>query len=223
MGSAVGGSLPFALGLAIIPIPIVAVILLLFTPRAKVTSSAFLVGWILGVTVATAVLVWLATIRDIGGAGGDTDSSSIVKLVLGVVLVVIGVRRFLTRPRAGDEPASPKWLARIQTMRPPGAFVLGIVLSACNPKNLILMAGGAIAIADAGVTGSQRVASIAVFVVVASVAVAVPVVMVLVTGDRAQGTLDAMKAWLLANNATVVAVLLLVIGVVLAGKGLGRF
>jgi hypothetical protein len=34
-------------------------------------------------------------------------------------------------------------------------------------------------------------------------------------------TLDSLRTWLNANNATVMAVLLLVIGVVLFGKGLG--
>jgi hypothetical protein len=37
-----------------------------------------------------------------------------------------------------------------------------------------------------------------------------------------RGPLDALTAWLQANNATVMAVLLLVIGVVLIGKGVGR-
>ena len=41
-----------------------------------------------------------------------------------------------------------------------------------------------------------------------------------VAGPRAQHLLDAMKAWLTTNNATVMAVLLLVLGVVLVGKGI---
>jgi hypothetical protein len=36
-------------------------------------------------------------------------------------------------------------------------------------------------------------------------------------------TLDSLRIWLNANNATVMAVSLLVIGVVLFGKGLGGF
>jgi len=36
-----------------------------------------------------------------------------------------------------------------------------------------------------------------------------------------RGPLDGMKAWLQANNATVMAVLLLVIGVGLIGQGIG--
>ena len=37
------------------------------------------------------------------------------------------------------------------------------------------------------------------------------------------GPLEALRTWLVHNNATVMAVLLLVIGVVLIGKGIGRY
>ena len=39
--------------------------------------------------------------------------------------------------------------------------------------------------------------------------------------DKMRGPLDRRKAWLQENNATVMAVLILVIGVVLIGKGVG--
>ncbi len=39
-------------------------------------------------------------------------------------------------------------------------------------------------------------------------------------GEKAQRILDAMKGWLGQNNAVMMAVLLLVIGVVLLGKGI---
>jgi Sap, sulfolipid-1-addressing protein len=58
-------------------------------------------------------------------------------------------------------------------------------------------------------------------VVIASLSIAVPVIYYLIGGESAKKTLDGWKAWLGANNATVMAVLLLVIGVVLGGKGLG--
>ena len=41
-----------ALGVAISPVPIIAVILMLLAPRAKAASVAFMVGWVLGITVS---------------------------------------------------------------------------------------------------------------------------------------------------------------------------
>ena len=51
--------------------------------------------------------------------------------------------------------------------------------------------------------------------------VLVLVVAYLVARERMRHPLDELKVWLQANNATVMSVLLLVIGVVLLGKGIG--
>jgi membrane protein YqaA with SNARE-associated domain len=48
MGAVIGDVLPLAIGIAISPIPIIAAILMLFSPRATSTSTGFLLGWILG-------------------------------------------------------------------------------------------------------------------------------------------------------------------------------
>ena len=45
----------------------------------------------------------------------------------------------------------------------------------------------------------------------------------LVASKRMAAPLEALRGWLVQNNATVMAVLLLVIGVVLVGKGIGSF
>jgi hypothetical protein len=48
-----------------------------------------------------------------------------------------------------------------------------------------------------------------------------PVVGDLVARERMARPLDELKGWLVANNATVMSLLLLVIGVTVLGKGLG--
>lgn len=62
---------------------------------------------------------------------------------------------------------------------------------------------------------------VAVFTLIAASMVAVPVVAFLIAGRRMEPSLNSLHAWLTQNNATVMAVLLLVIGVVLLGKGIG--
>ncbi len=51
MGQAIGGSLPLAIGIAVSPIPIIAVVLMLTTPVARVNGPAFVLGWLLGLGV----------------------------------------------------------------------------------------------------------------------------------------------------------------------------
>ena len=59
MGSAIGSILPQAIGVAISPIPIIAVILMLFSKRARSNSLAFLAGWVLAVGIVGAVVLVL--------------------------------------------------------------------------------------------------------------------------------------------------------------------
>ena len=50
MSQAIAEVLPFAIGVAIVPIPIIAVILMLFSARARVNGPLFLLGWVAGLT-----------------------------------------------------------------------------------------------------------------------------------------------------------------------------
>jgi hypothetical protein len=62
-----------------------------------------------------------------------------------------------------------------------------------------------------------------VFTVIAGASVMLPVVGYLAARDRMAGPLQSLRVWLLDNNATVTALLLLVIGVTMIGKGIGSF
>ena len=46
MGEAIGQSLPLAVGVALSPMPIIAVVLLLTTPAARRNGPAFVLGWL---------------------------------------------------------------------------------------------------------------------------------------------------------------------------------
>ena len=68
MGQAIGGSLPLAAGIALSPVPIIAVVLMLTSRRAKVNGLAFVLGWLIGLGVVGAVVLALA------GSGGASNS-----------------------------------------------------------------------------------------------------------------------------------------------------
>ncbi len=223
MRQAISEVLPYAVGVAISPIPIIAVILMLFSGRARTNGPAFLVGWIIGLAVVVGVVYALAEANDVATDSGASDGSSTVQVVLGVVLLVLALRNWRKRPGPGEEAAMPKWMATIDAFTPVKALGLAVVLSAVNPKNLIISVGAAAAVAQAGESTSDSIVALAVFVILASLSIAVPVFLYLLGGAKAKTVLDGWKAWLSANNATVMAVLLLVFGVVLIGKGTGHF
>jgi hypothetical protein len=96
-------------------------------------------------------------------------------------------------------------------------------LSAVNPKNLLLAVSAGLIVGAAGLTFSQASVVIIIFVLLAACTVIIPVIGYLIASARLAGPLDKLREWLVANNATIMAVLLLVIGVAVIGKGIGSF
>ncbi|UKJ63222.1 GAP family protein [Cellulosimicrobium cellulans] len=219
MGAAIGQSLPVAVGVLISPLPIVAVVLMLVSGRAKVNAFAFLVGWFVAVGAVTLLVATLA-----GAATPDDDGpplwAAILKIVLGVLLLLLAVQQWRGRPRAGVEPPAPTWMAAIDAFTPVKAAGLAVLLGAVNPKNLLLVVSGGAAIASAAPADTDaQVAASVVFALVASLGVAAPVFIYLFMGSRAATMLDELKAWMIHNNAVVMAVLLLVLGSTMLGDG----
>jgi threonine/homoserine/homoserine lactone efflux protein len=223
MGAVVGDLLPLAIGIAISPVPIIAVILMLLSRKATATSTGFLLGWVAGVVVVTVVVIALV------GQAGDTSGgepstlSSVLKLVFGVLLLVMALQQWRGRPKAGETGEMPKWMGAIESFTFGRALGLGFLLSGVNPKNLLLCLGAGTTIGAAHLPTGQIVVAMIVFTVLASSTVAVPVVGYLAARDRMAGPLENLRAWLTQNNAAVMAVLLLVLGTALIGKGIGGF
>jgi hypothetical protein len=207
MGQGISEVLTFAIGVAVSPIPIIAVILMLFSQRAKVNGPAFLVGWVVALVAVSTVVYVLAHDGDVATSSTATDSVSWGKIALGVLLLALARRNWRKRPGPGEEPAMPAWLLTVESMSPVKAFGLAVVLAAVNPKNLILTLGAATGLAQLGLSTSDAIVAIAVFVVVASLSIVEPVLYAVFGGARARSSLDAAKAWLMAHNAALLAVL----------------
>jgi threonine/homoserine/homoserine lactone efflux protein len=222
MGEVIGDLLPLALGVAISPVPIIAVILMLFAPRAGSTSMGFMIGWVVGIVLAVVAVLLLAGLIGDGSDDGPPAAVSWIKIVLGVLFILLAAMQWRSRPKPGTEPELPGWMSAIDSFTPGKATGLGFLLSAINPKNLAMAIAAGVAIGGAGLSGGQQTVAVIVYVVIAACTVVVPVVGYAVAADRLREPLDDLKSWLEANNATVMAVLLLVLGFVVFGKGLGE-
>ena len=223
MGSVIGAVLPLAIGIAISPIPIIAAILMLLSPKAKGTSIGFLLGWVAGIVVAVTVFTLLSSVIPDGEPDASKPINGTIQILLGAGLLFLALRQWRSRPKPGEEAALPKWMSAIDTMNAGKGFGLGFLLAAVNPKNLLMGAGAGVTIGSAGLTVGSIVVVIIVFTVIAAASVAIPVIAYLVASKQMTGPLESLRTWLVHNNATVMAVLLVVIGFVLIGKGIGSF
>jgi hypothetical protein len=221
VGSAIGQILPLAIAIDISCLAIIAVILMLITPKARSNGLAFLGGWLLGLAVVGAIVLIVADIAGVSTSSGPSKAASAIKLALGLLLLFAAWRQLKKRPKPGEEAPMPKWMKALDRFTPGRSLALGTFMSGVNPKNLILNATAAMIIAQAGLSGAQQAVVLIVLIVVGSIAVAAPVVVYFAMGKRAAHVLGEWKAWLEANNATVTFVVFLVFGFVLIGQGIG--
>lgn len=104
---------------------------------------------------------------------------------------------------------------------PAVAIGLGLLLSAVNPKNLVLLVGAGVDLGGGGLSAGAAIAAGVVFAVLAASTVLIPVIAYAVARDRIRPWLDGLREWLTEHSAAVMTVLLVVMGAVLIGKGIG--
>lgn len=220
MGKALGDVLGLAAGVAISPLPIIAIIIVLATPRGRLNGSVFATGWVLGLSALGAVMLV------IGGQGGATahghpaDWVGALKLALGVALVLLAVRLWRHRPADVSQAQLPRWMAAVDRFTPLKTFLLALLLSAGNLKNAPLTISAAASISSSGLAAGEQIATLAIFVVVASLGLLTPLALFLAMGERAKGTLGNWKEWAAQHNMAVMAILAFVFGLKLLGDGI---
>jgi len=205
---------------AVSPMSIIAVVLLLTTPRARANGPAFVLGWLLGLGVVGGVVLALAGPGEASGRGQPATWASWLRLLLGVLLLVVAVHQFRGRPPRGAQAPLPKWMGAIDRLAPGQALGGGAVLAGANPMNLLLAVGGAAAIAQTGISGGRQAIAYAVFAIVGTLGVAAPVGVYFAMGKRSVELLGRLKDWMGHHSAVILSGLCLVIGVKLLGDGL---
>lgn len=219
----VGQVLTQAAAILVSPIPIIIVILMLISERGKVTAPAFVAGWMVGVAAITTVALVLADGAD--AASDDDTRTGIdgIQLALGLLFVFLAIKTWRSRPRGG-EVAEPKIFSIIDSLSWIKAAGTGLAFaSIAAPKNLALEVGSGVTIAKDGLSASGDVGAVIIFTVVASLAVLVPLVAVLVLGPRVAAPLADVREWLITHDTAIMLVLFILLAAHFIGDGLGLF
>lgn len=207
---------PLALVVALSPLSIIPAVLVLQAPRPKPTGLAFLVGWVVGLAALTQVFVEVSGLLG-GGFDRPPGWASYVRIGVGAVLIVWGIYKFVTRKRTEH---APKWMSSFGRLTPARAGVTALVLVVVNPKVLFMCAAAGLAI---GTEGHGRVGAalgVVYYVAVAASTVVLPILAYVISGDRLDPTLERLKNWMEAQHATLVAAILVVLGILVLYKGI---
>jgi threonine/homoserine/homoserine lactone efflux protein len=215
-GSVLTELVPLALVVALSPLSIIPAVLVLHTPRPRPTGLAFLAGWVVGLAALTAIFVEVSNL--LGGVGDKPPGwASWLRIAIGAALIVFGVYRWLTRKQSAH---TPRWMQSINKLTPLRAAATATVLTVVNPKVLFVSAAAGLAIGSAGIGNPGVWFAEIWYVLVAASTVAIPILAYAVSGDRLDEPLTRLKDWMERQHATLVAAILIVIGLLVLYKGI---
>lgn len=211
-------ALPMAIGLALSPFPLIAIIILLMTPKAKSNSLWFLLGWMLGIYFIGFLVLMIP------GLGTDQGEATIfsgsVRIVIGIFLLLLAIKTWLKRPRQGDEIVTPKLFLTIDSFGLKKSMLTGFLFSAANVKNMAFSAAGAARINQSLSADGNSFALLAVFALIGSLVLMFPALVYVVAGERIEPTFLIWKKWLIKNNKMLLVIILSFIGLILIKAGL---
>lgn len=204
--------LPLAVGMAISPLPIVAVVAILLSARGRIAAPIYTATFFV-ITLA-AIAVGAAT--SVGASAGSNGAGGrIVVLVLGGVLTVgfsvMAVLSWRGRPKPGAAAAPPSWLAAMDAITPARAAGLGLLMAATNSKNLPLELKGGALIGASHSSPALTIALCVILAVVGTITLIVPTLLGTTGIPGAVGVLDRLKNEMIAHNAVIMTVLFAVL------------
>jgi hypothetical protein len=221
MIEALKDSLPMALGLALSPFPVIAIIIILMTPKAKINALAFLLGWIAGIYLVGLLIFLMPGLET--KQGNPTTFSGIIKVLAGLSLLIFAFRSWLKRPKAGDEIKTPKLFLTLDKFSIWQSLLTGFLFSAANVKNMAFSATGAARIDYSLVNDNSIYTALLIFAIMGSLTLVFPIGIYLLIGDKIEPTFIQWKTWLIKNNAILLIILLGSIGLMLLKSGVEIF
>jgi threonine/homoserine/homoserine lactone efflux protein len=202
----VAGASPVALG---------ATLVVLGSRGGRWHALAFAIGVVLGQAVVCGVAFLLGTATMPIGHHAHETARALLELVFGVALLVVGGIVWTRPPDAPTKPDSRTRavLTRLEHLNLVEVFGAGAVLT-LGPKRLGLTLLVTATIAGGDLGAIAGVTLVAVYVVIATALVTVPVVLAVIFGSRAEQWMLSVEHWLSAHKRPLTVAPLVVLGIV---------
>ena len=219
MGQVLAQLIPVAAAAALSTVPITAMIFILLSERRGATAIPFLTGWVLG----TAAGLTLATLAAQALPGRPRRLGSLIgtlEILTGSALILLGLFT-IVRHRRAPSNQRPSWVEGIGSFGPLPALGIGLALN-LRPKALLLFTAASLAITGANLSVEESLIAIIVYTVFATSTVVAPTLATVLLPDRMEPRLVAARDWISAHGASMTAVAMILIGIVVIAAGTNR-
>ena len=216
-------TLLYAVIAAASPLVLTATFVVIRSERPRTNGIAFLTGFAIGTTIAC-VLGLLLGQAAVSRLDAHETVEDVITLGFGALLIVVGLNA--RRPRA--EPVverSSRSAAVMESLRhvgPAATFSMAGLLGFGGPKRLLLTFLAMASISSADLARIEDLTLAALYVVIATVLVWVPIGIVIVAGERAAIILAEGQSWMTAHAVELRVWLSLGFGGALVADGLLR-
>jgi hypothetical protein len=183
----------------------------------------FATGWVSGILATMVIATLLSSLLPERDPDESAPIAGAIMLALGVVLLGLAVRLWRQRPGDNEEGALPGWMASMTTMGLWRGLKIGFLISGLNFKHLLIASSAGVIVGGSELSSWSQAMAFVLFILFASSSVTLPVLAQRVMRQQFEARTDGVYHWLVTHNATILAVLLFVIGTVIIGDGIAYF
>jgi len=216
--TAINQTLPMAFGITASPSPMIAIIILLMTSRARSNALSFLAGWFFGLLLVGLIVLFIPELT--GGSGGSPTAMTRIRLILGVVFILLSIYIARYIPGRGKQAPPPRWQEKLDAFGFPQSFAFGFFFAVPNLKNASMVATGMSTLSQSQLGMEMKLLILLMFCLIASIGVLIPPAIYVLFTAKVEPLFASMKRWLVNNRALILFLILLIFGIMWIYQGI---
>jgi len=197
------------------PIPLTAFILVLASKNGARKGAAFILGWLASLVAVIALTLLLTGNDPPRPQTAPSLAALAVKILVGVVLVAIGARRWRRMGQPKPAKKTPRWQTGIENMSPWFAMALGVLT---QPWGLV--AAGVAIITGAKLSSWQDYFVLFMFCLISTATYIAMEIYAVAKPAQTQQFLTKTRSWVDTHTDQAIVILSLALGCWLVGQSL---
>lgn len=212
--------LPIAVAMAVTPGRLLALILLLKTRHAVLTSLSFVGGMATNMLIEGlifALIFSLTGVFKVEDGAGPPLIIAILFVVIGTLLLAAAAKVLVNSE--DEDKAPPQWLAEIESFTPGRAYRLGLAWLFISPKQWVFTLTAVAIIYAANLELTLSLANYLLFILIVLSLFFLLILIYVVLGDRSQAFMQGLFKWLRKHAETILVMVLVVFGLIFVVRG----